>query len=711
MVVATLQFRVGVAVSLAAIVLAYGAPALAQVNGVGDHPYAGWSSWSEQTIASNFLTQANVMAQSDALAASGLQQHGFNYINIDSGWMGSFDGYGRPIPNPETFPDIAALVAHVHANGQKLGIYWIPGLQQPAVDANSPILGTPYHTQDIMVVPHVPGNAFSSGQFPPWHEKIDFTKPGAQAYVDSVVALFASWGVDLIKLDGVTPGSYDDSLTINNLAEVQAWSTAIAHSGRPIWLTVSWSLDEDYLSTWQQFGNARRIDEDVECEGRCGTLTDWPRITERFYDEVGWENAAGPTVGWNDLDTLDVGTTLNTGLNETEQHAALTFWAMANAPIYLGGDLTTLDAEGKRMLSNDEVLAIDRSGHPARQVRGGDTPLWVMKLEDGTVYVALFNMDAITVPVDVRWRDLGFEAAHQIHDVWNDYDLPPVGSGLEVLVAGHGTRLFRIVASGKAPVEPGTSYEAATATLQGTAGVYNCPACSGGLKVGGLGLGPDNTVTFDSITVPRTGVYNMTVDYMTSGLRASLYSVNGGPWSTLNVGGGSFLLPTSSTVPVALHAGTNTIRYGNPTSYPADLDRIVISGDGSATLPVATAYEAENAVLGGSAGTVYCKYCSGASKADGLGFSGMVTFTNVTVPKDGTYQMEIDYLVGGQRSFFLSVNGAAGTELPLTGNGWDAFTTTVVSVALHAGANTIEFSNPSNYAPDLDRIVIVPPRG
>jgi alpha-galactosidase len=712
MAAATLRFRVGVALA----VLAYCVPAAAQVNGVGERPYAGWSSFSEQTLSGSFLTQANMMAQSDALAASGLQKHGFNYINIDSGWMGSFDGYGRPIPNPATFPDIAALAAHVHANGQKLGIYWIPGLQQPAVDANSPILGTPYHTQDIMVVPHVPGNAFSSGQFPPYHEKIDFTKPGAQAYVDSVVALFASWGVDFIKLDGVTPGSYDDSLTINNLAEVQAWSTAIAHSGRPIWLTVSWSLDEDYLSTWQQFGNGRRIDEDVECEGRCSTLTDWPRITERFYDVVGWEHTAGSTTGWNDLDTLDVGTSLDTGLNETEQHAAFTFWAMANAPIYLGGDLTTLSDAGKRMLSNDEVLAIDRSGHPAIQVRGDDTPVWMMKTDDGTVYLALYNMDAIALPVKVRWRDLGFTAAHRIHDVWNGNDLAPEGPGFEAIVAGHGTRLFRIAASGKAPVEPSTSYEAAQSTLSGTAGVYGCPNCSGGQKVGGLGLGLNNTVTFDSVTVPRAGVYNMTLYYMTGGLRASEYSINNGPWFTINVGGGTYsfggsntAVPEVTTVPVALRAGTNTIKYGNPTSYPADLDRIVISGDGSsATLPDATTYEAENAVLAGSAGTTYCEYCSGASKANGLGFSGTVTFTNITVPKDGTYQMEIDYLVGGQRSFFLSVNGAAATELPLSGNGWDAFTPTVVPVKLHAGANTIEFSNPSNYAPDLDRIVIVP---
>src|SRR5882757_8665988 len=151
-------WRGGIAVWAAAAVLACSLPAAAQVNGVGDHPYLGWSSFSQQTLVGNFLTQANIMAQSDALAASGLQRHGFNYINMDSGWMGSFDAYGRPIPNTAIFPDIAALAAHVHANGQKLGIYWIPGVEQPAVDANLPILGTPYHIQDIMVVRYAQGD-------------------------------------------------------------------------------------------------------------------------------------------------------------------------------------------------------------------------------------------------------------------------------------------------------------------------------------------------------------------------------------------------------------------------------------------------------------------------------------------------------------------------------------------------------------------------
>jgi hypothetical protein len=157
--------------------------ASAQVSGAGQRPDLGWSTFSEQTISSGFLTRANVAAESDALASTGLQADGFQYINIDSGWQGSFDANGRPIPNTSTFPDITALVNHIHQNGQKAGIYWIPGVEYPAVVANSPILGTPYHIQDILVVPYTAGNAFGAPGASPYHYKIDFTKPGAQERV------------------------------------------------------------------------------------------------------------------------------------------------------------------------------------------------------------------------------------------------------------------------------------------------------------------------------------------------------------------------------------------------------------------------------------------------------------------------------------------------------------------------------------------------
>jgi alpha-galactosidase len=683
-----------------------------QTPGIAERPYQGWTSFSQQTISSNFLTQANMAAQSDALLSSGLQSHGFDYINIDSGWQGSFDANGRPIPNSATFPDIAALVAHIHSNGQKAGIYWIPGVEYPAVVANSPILGTPYHIQDILVVPYTAGNAFGGPGTSPYHYKIDFTKPGAQQYMNSVVNLFASWGFDAIKLDGVTPGSYSDNLSIDNRADVEAWAKAIAQSGRPMWFTISWALDQDYLSTWQQYANARRIDGDVDCEGNCSTITDWAMASWRFYDLVGWENAAGPTVGWNDLDSLEVMNSTSSGLSYEERQSVTTLWAMANAPMYLGGDLTTLDSFGKQILSNDEVLAVNQSGHPATEALAGDTPVWISDLRDGSYYVALFNLNAFPSRVVVPWSSLGFANAGRVRDLWNHIELGRYDRGFSTTLLGHGVRLLKVEGEGGISTPESLSYEAESATLNGSAVIAACPACSGGEKVGGLGLGLNNNVTFNNVAVRRDGVYQMQIDSMTQGPRSLIYSVNGGPLQTLNVGGGSFFLPSSTTVSVSLHAGVNSIEFGSPTSYPPDMDRIVISGDGlgAPPLPKSTTYEAENATLAGTVTPPYCEYCSGAGEAGNIGggSGNTVTFTHVNVDTPGTYQMEVDYLTAAPRSFFVSVNGGAATELDLNGSSWSLPASTVIPVQLQAGANTIQFGNSTGYAPALDRIAIAP---
>jgi alpha-galactosidase len=85
-----------------------------------------------------------------------------------------------------------------------------------------------------------------------------------------------------------------------------------------------------------------------------------------------------------------------------------------------------------------------------------------------------------------------------------------------------------------------------------------------------------------------------------------------------------------------------------------------------------------------------------------------VTFSNVTVPSDGTYQLEIDYQTSGVRSYFLSINGATAQELDLNGTTFNDPVPIVLPVQLHAGVNTINIGNPTGYAPDLDRIVVAP---
>lgn len=677
----------------------------AQVNGVGQRPYLGWSTYSEQTIvaSSTVMNQQNILAQSDAMRSSGLGAHGFRYINLDAGWTGNPDGYGRPLWDTTEFPKFLEMIQHIHANGQKVGIYLNPGIGGSSVTANYPIYGTSYHIQDIMVMPLTSANAFGDA------DKIDYTKPGAQEYINSLIDLYASWGVDFIKLDAVTPGSYNDNLNINNIPDVQAMSKAIGLSHRPIWLTLSWALDEDYVSDWQANSNARRIEGDVECEGDCPNLTEWQRILLRFYDLIGWENTSGPTLGWNDLDSLEVGNGTTDGITDTEQKTAMTLWAMANAPLSLGGDLTKLTSYGKKLLFNDEVLAVDQSGHPAKQVNGGFTPVWVSNLGNGNYYVGIFNLNAFPTRVNVDWKDLGFLGALGMRDLWNHTEIgPSIGSFSDVL-PGHGARLFKVTAIGHAPTPPSQVYGAETATLFGSAQLSACSTCASGNKLTYLGIGATNYAVFN-VSVKKAGVYRMEVDSMTTGTRSFIINVNDGPDITLNLSGGSSNLPFPTTIPVRLNAGMNSIEFGNPTSYPPDMDQIVISGDGREPYPHFSVYEAENATLSGSASAGFCGNCSGLASVGNLGGAAQstVTFTDVTVPVAGTYQMEVDYMTQGERSFFVSINGNTPQELDLNGYSFGTPTSTVIKVPLNAGANEIEFSNPSNYAPNLDSIIIAP---
>jgi alpha-galactosidase len=682
----------------------------AQSAGVAERPYLGWSSFSQQTISNNFLTQTNIQAQSDALLSSGLQSHGFTYINIDSGWQGGFDSNGRPTPNPGTFPDMAALITHIHSNGQKAGIYWTPGIPLQAIVANSPILGTNYYLKDILASPYSAGNALavSSTSSSPSNYKIDFTKPGSQDYINSIVDLFASWGVDFIKLDAVGPGS--NSLEIDNQPDVTAWAKAIAQNRQPIWLTVSWALDQDYLTTWMLYSNARRIDADVECEGNCPTLTNWALTSQRFYDLVQWQNDSSPQSGWNDLGPLEVGNTPTDGLSPTEQQSAVTLWAMANAPMYLGGDLTALDSTGMQLLTNDEVLAVDQSGHPASQISGGVTPIWASDSGDGGYYIALFNLNAFPSPITIEWSRLGFKDAPNVRDLWNHTDLGRYNEKFSAAVLGHGVRLLKVTTSEVADKENALGYEAEFASLDGRTVLSTCKPCSNSNKAMKLGSGVSNTVTFDDVYVEKPGTYRMEINAATSSPRDLFFQVNGGPFDSLKFGGGSFNFPSSTIVPVKLREGNNTIQFGNPTSLAPDLDRIAIIGEGSALPPASTAYEAEVAAFSGMANPSYCQYCSGGSKVSSLGGGNdnTVTFNNVSVTAAGLYQMEIDYVASAQDSVFMTVDDGDPIELDLNGGSPALPASMVIPVELKAGSNTIRFGNDNDEAPALDRIAISP---
>lgn len=413
-------------------------------NGLGQRPYMGWSSWSLEATkypgygGQNWVTAAHIMAQSDLLHKT-LQAHGYTYVNMDSGWMGGYDAFGRPAPDKTKFPQgIEEVARHVHANGQKLGIYWIPGINGDLYNANPPIKGTPYHIRDIVFQPTQVATGWGFGN------KIDYSKPGAQAYINSVADQFAAWGMDFLKLDGVTPGSDRNDLTIDARPDVAAWAAALKQAKRPIWLELSWNLDRTYSPTWQKYANGRRITDDVESYG--SALTSWGSIPRAFDAARDWAGEAGAGKGWNDLDSLDIGCGEMDGLTKDERQTVMTLWAISCSPLYTGDDLSKLDADGIAMLTNDEVIAVDQAGHPASPLAASEGQVWVGPSGNGGKVVALFNRDGRkSVGLTVSRSDLGLTGPMSVRDLWDHKDLGLFPAHFTVTLAPHASQLLRLV--------------------------------------------------------------------------------------------------------------------------------------------------------------------------------------------------------------------------------------------------------------------------
>ncbi|MBR7837086.1 fibronectin type III domain-containing protein [Actinospica durhamensis] len=258
-----------------------------------------------------------------------------------------------------------------------------------------------------------------------------------------------------------------------------------------------------------------------------------------------------------------------------------------------------------------------------------------------------------------------------------------------------------------------TGYEAESTanTLAGGATIASCSACSGGQEVGYVGEG--GTLTFPNVSATSAGSYTLTVKYIDgdAGRNATL-TVNGTASTVTFTGTNNSNWTTlqTKTVTVTLNAGTNTIEFSNASAYAPDFDQITLNSGGSSGSS-GTVYEADASAntLAGGAVVQTCSACLDGKAVGYIGEGGTLTFTNVTEATAGNYPLTIAYIDGDSgRSATLTVNGTA-TTVSFTGTGdgnWNNVQTKTVTVTLKAGTNTIEFSNASAYAPDIDHIVV-----
>ena len=282
----------------------------------------------------------------------------------------------RKFPSAEDGAGFGPLAGYVHSKGLKFGIHLMRGIPRQAVQENLPVRGTPYHAADIADRVHVC----------PWTSDmygVDMTKPGAQAYYDSVFALIASWGVDFVKVDDLSRPY------IRNEPEVEAVRRAIDRSGRAMVLSLSpGETDIRAAAHVVDHANMWRISDDF--------WDHWSLLDAQFARLDQWNRWRRPGA-WPDADMIPIGILemgRRTWFTHDEQVTLMTLWCIARSPLMIGADLAKLDAPTLALLDNDEVLGVNQASAGNRQLfRNADGGIgWIADAPGGRDrYVALFN--------------------------------------------------------------------------------------------------------------------------------------------------------------------------------------------------------------------------------------------------------------------------------------------------------------------------------
>jgi len=391
-------------------------------------------------------------AEASALKVSGLEAFGYEYVNQDDGWYEcpgpqgpTVDGFGRWVTDPARFPPgpggengIAVVAGYVHSLGLKFGIYVTPGISLQAVEDDSPILGTRYRADDIAT--GKPENNYNCGGM----VGIDYRKPGAQAFVDSVVDEFAQWGVDYIKLDGIEN---------KNAPDIRAWSEAIRQSGRPMQLDVTeGSFTVALAGTLDTDATQWEYTSDIECYscehgGRSYPLTDYANVRKRFATLALWYPYGGRQfAGYNDFDSVEVGNCADDGLSLPARQTVLSLWSLASSPLIIGANLTTLCPTDLRLLENRAVLGVDQDGISGAPVlrRAGEEV--VAKSVRGGSIVGLFNTSGRARVVSTTATALDLPACTKGYVLDNLWTQQATTSGVTITarVPARGVALFQV---------------------------------------------------------------------------------------------------------------------------------------------------------------------------------------------------------------------------------------------------------------------------
>lgn len=360
-------------------------------------PPMGWNSWD---CFGPSVKEAEVKANADYMAAN-LKQYGWEYIVVDIRWYVDnqtsgtynayanstfiYDQYGRYMPSPTRFPSAAngagfkPLADYVHAKGLKFGIHIMRGVPKISVTNNLPIMnGSGKTAADI----------YTTADQCTWLQD-NYTilpKTGAQEYYNSIFELYASWGVDFVKIDDLSRPYHTD--------EIEMIRKAIDKTGRPIVLSMSpgetpvanFNHARTHANMW------RTVDDFWD---------NWSQLNYQFNVCNKWAPYIAPGT-WPDADMLPMGhiairgergVDRQTNFTQDEQYTLMTLWTIFKSPLMFGGHLPDNNAFTKSLITNEEVLNMHKSSVNNQQLSNtNDQIAWIADDPNtGDKYLALFN--------------------------------------------------------------------------------------------------------------------------------------------------------------------------------------------------------------------------------------------------------------------------------------------------------------------------------
>jgi alpha-galactosidase len=424
----------------------------------------GWNSWDAYGLT---IDEAEFRANTQVLA--GLRDNGWQYSVIDEGWYMQdpfadkvetrkyvWDANGVLIPAVNRFPSAVKsagfkpLADWVHAQGLKFGIHIVRGIPRQVVDQNLPIAGTDFHAAD----------AADKDSPCPWDDGNWGVKDNAagQAYYDSMMKLYASWGLDFIKVDCISDRPWRPT-EIHQIAE------AIRKTKRPIVLSLSpgptaldhaaevakygqmWRISDDHWDVWSAEHKPGAGEFPFGLRDAFDRLAEWaPYVKPGSWPDEDMlpEGSLTPHPGWGDP--------RQSRYTQEEQRTEFTLWAISRSPLILGANLTKLDDFTRSLITNKEVLEINQKAQESGQ--------GLMPLKDGQAdsfperywyarvgskhYLAVFNLQDKETVSDLPWVVFHLtNKQHAAYDVWNQKKVLSARA-LHVVLAPHGCALYRV---------------------------------------------------------------------------------------------------------------------------------------------------------------------------------------------------------------------------------------------------------------------------